>query len=127
LTQLQLIADLGDDLVMTAFFAALLFIVSYTAMAPWWRTQIGISLIVVDTGLVLALGPSVLHRMFGLSLADQVWYGWYFCASLTLVAAGVLWRTAVMVRDNWDNPRMLRFRVWLSSEAAYVRALLASR
>jgi hypothetical protein len=104
-TQAQLVADLTSDVVMAAFAASVLFIVTYTALAPWWRSQIGRSLIVLDTGLALVLAPSVLHRLLGVTLTTSLGFAWYYLASLALVAGSTLWRTWIVARVQWKARR----------------------
>ena len=105
MTATQLIADLTDDVVLGAFFGSLFFIVSYTITTPWWRHAIGMTLVVLDAGLVLTLAPGVLHRLFGLPFENSQFFKWYFLASLTLVAGGVWWRSLVMLKLNWHGRR----------------------
>ena len=98
MTQARLLADLTDDMVMVAFFASVLFVVAYTALASWWKSPIGRALVMMDTGLALVLAPLVLHRLLGLTLLTSISYAWYYLLSLSLVAGATLWRTVIIVR-----------------------------
>jgi predicted lysophospholipase L1 biosynthesis ABC-type transport system permease subunit len=97
-TQAQFLAGATRWALVAAFAASVLFIVVYTAMAPWWRTQIGRALVTMDAGLALALGPSAAHFTFGLQITESVAFAWYFLASLSLVAGSTLWRTWIIYR-----------------------------
>lgn len=101
MTQEHLITDLINDMVVLAFAASVLFIVVYTVLAPWWRSEIGRALIAMDTGLALALAPAVLHRLLGVSLAASLGFGWYYLGSLALVAGATLWRTWIIIKTQW--------------------------
>ena len=103
--QAQLVADLTDDVVMAAFVASVLFVVVYTALAPWWRSEIGRALIVMDPGLALVLGPSVIHRLFGVALVTSIWFSWYYLASIALVAGSTFWRTWLIAKTQWRHRR----------------------
>jgi hypothetical protein len=100
MTQAQLVADLGDDMVFFACAGSVAFLAAYLLLARGWRTEIGRALITLDIGLTLTLGPSVLHRLFGLSLAN-IAYAWYFVASIALVGAATWWRTWFVVKVQW--------------------------
>jgi hypothetical protein len=95
MTQLQFLADAGDDAVFAAFAGSLAFLAVYILLARGYRSPLGRALIRLDTGLVLTLGPSVIHRLFGLSLAS-IGYSWYFVASIALVACAT-WERAWFV------------------------------
>lgn len=105
--QAQLVADLTNDVVMLAFAASVLFIVVYSALAPWWRSEIGRALIVMDAGLALVLGPSVLHRLFGLTLVTSIGFAWYYLASIAIVAGSTFWRTYLIAKTQWRHRRRL--------------------
>lgn len=105
MTQARLLADLTNDVVMVAFAASILFLATYTALAPWWRSPIGRSLIALDTGLALVLAPSVLHRVLGLTLVASIGFAYYYLASLALVAGSTLWRTGIVAREQWRARR----------------------
>lgn len=84
MTQVQLLSDLSNDVVFFAWAGSVAFLVIYIALARGWRTEIGRALIRLDAGLTLALGPSVMHRLFGLTLTSLP-FAWYYVASIALV------------------------------------------
>ena len=106
MTQAQFVADATRDVVVAAFLASVLFVVVYTAMAPWWRTSIGRALVAMDAGLALTLAPSSLHMIFGLTVTASAGFGWYYLASLPLVAGSTLWRTWIIYRAQ--RPRRVK-------------------
>lgn len=100
MTQLQLLSDLGNDVVFFACAGSVAFLAVYLLLAKGWRTEIGRALIMMDAGLTLALGPSVVHRITGLSLAS-IGYAWYFVGSIALVGAATWWRTWFVIKVQW--------------------------
>jgi len=73
---------------------------AYILLARGYRTEIGRALIVMDAGLTLALGPSVVHRLTGLSLAS-IGYAWYFVASIAVVGLATWWRVWFVLKVQW--------------------------
>ena len=94
---MQLLTDLGNDVVFFACAGSVAFLTVYLLLARGWRTEIGRALITLDAGLTLALGPSVLHRLSGLSLASLA-FAWYYVASIALVGAAAWWRTWIVIK-----------------------------
>lgn len=97
MTQVQLLADLGNDVVFFAWAGSVAFLLVYVLLARGWRTKLGRALIRLDAGLTLALGPSVLHRLFGLSLASLP-FAWYYVASIALVGLATWERVWFVVK-----------------------------
>ena len=100
MTQIQLLTDLASDDVLFACAGSVAFLAVYLLLARGWRTEIGRALITLDAGLTLLLGPTVLARMFGLSLAG-IWYDWYSVASFALVGIATWWRAWFVVKVQW--------------------------
>lgn len=100
MTQVRLLTDLTIAAMVAAFTASVFFVAAYTILARWWRSPIARALCMLDTGLALTLAPSVLHWLLGFRVSDSTGFGWYFLASLTLVAAAVIWRTLIMVGEQ---------------------------
>lgn len=104
MTQAQLVADLGNDVVFFAWAGSVAFLAVYLLLARGWRTEIGRALIALDGGLTLALGPSVLHRLAGLSLTS-IGFAWYFVASIALVGMATWWRVWFVIKVQWRERR----------------------
>lgn len=102
MTQAQLVMELTNDAVIASFAASVLFVATYTALARWWRSEVGRALVALDTGLALTLAPLVLHRLSGLNVSS-LGFAWYYFGSLTLVAGATLWRTVIVVRTQWRD------------------------
>lgn len=99
MTQAQFVMDLGNDVVFFAWAGSVAFLLVYIGLARGWRTKIGRALIRLDGGLTLALGPSILHRLFGLSLASLA-FSWYFVASLALVGLATWERVWFVISEQ---------------------------
>lgn len=104
MTQAQLVMDLGNDVVFFAWTGSVAFLLVYLLLARGWHTEIGRALITLDAGLTLSLGPSVVHRLFGLSLAS-IGFAWYFVASIALVGVATWWRTWFVIKVQWRGRR----------------------
>ena len=104
MTQVQLLADLSNDVVFFACAASVAFLVVYIVLARGWQSEIGRALITLDAGLTLALGPSVLHRLFGLTLTS-IGFAWYYVASIALVGGATWWRTWFVIKVQWRQRR----------------------
>jgi hypothetical protein len=100
MTQPQLVADLGNDAVFVACAGSVVFVLVYVLLSRGYRTEIGRALITLDAGLTLALGPSVLHRLFGLSLAS-IAFSWYYAVSIAVVGLATWWRVWFVVKVQW--------------------------
>lgn len=105
MTQVQFLTDAGNDAVFFACAGSVAFLAVYLLLARGWRTEIGRALIMLDAGLTLALGPSVLHRLTGLSLSSLA-FAWYYVASITLVGAATWWRTWFVIRVQAEGAGM---------------------
>ena len=104
MSQVQLAADLGNDVVFFAWAGSVAFLAVYLGLARGWRTEIGRALIMLDGGLTLALGPSVSHRLFGLTLTS-LGFAWYYVGSIALVGAATWWRTWFVIKVQWRQRR----------------------
>lgn len=85
-----------ETAVLCAWFSSVVFLLGYSVIARWWLSPIGQAVAFLDACLVIALFPSVLHQLFGLSVIS-IFFAWYYGSSLFLVAAITLWRLALIV------------------------------
>ena len=80
------------------FAAAVLFIVTYTFLAPWWRNQIGITLVALDAIIAVVTLPGTLSLLFHVTAG--AWYTWFALGAFTLTPAVIGWRTWILVVVN---------------------------
>lgn len=104
MSQAQLAANLTSDAVFYAFIASIAFLTVYIALARGWRSEIGRTLLTLDAGLTLSLAPSVLHRLFGLSLLSLT-FAWYYFGSITIVGTATWWRVWFVIKVQWRGRR----------------------
>lgn len=104
MSQMRLLAELTDDAVLGAFICSAAFVITYSALARWWRSPIGVSLVTLDTGLALALSPAILHRFFGVPVTSAG-FQWFFLVCLCTIAAATAWRTVILAREQLRRRR----------------------
>lgn len=91
--------------VLFSFWSAVVFILGYTAISPWWRYSVGRAIVALDAALMLTLLPSALHLMFGL-MPRTSFFAWYDGFGFVLVGLICLWRLWVVWRVQKDaTPR----------------------
>lgn len=105
------VVTFDETAVLCAWFSSVIFLVGYSLIATWWRHPIGQAVAFLDACLVIALFPSVLHQLFGLSVIS-VFFAWYYGGSLFLVAAITLWRLMLIIGvQRKSTPRRARGQV----------------
>lgn len=83
---------------VTGFLSLIAWIVIYTAYQPWWKDQIGRTL-VIKTALIAGMFiPSILALFFHLNRSDSVAAGWIDVMLIGAVTPVMLWRIMV-----WRN------------------------
>ena len=95
-----LIQNVAYCVFLFAFLAAVLFMTVYTAMARWWRSEIGWARISLDFGLAMALFPSVLHFLLGVRIANSYGFAWFTIGAIAFVGCVSLWNLALVVRSQ---------------------------
>lgn len=88
------LADLVTAAVIAAFCAPLVLIAVYSATAPWWRSQIGRTLVTVKAAIALALLPPFAHRVAGPNVPPSTAF---------LIFQAVTWSVLalVLLRMSW--------------------------
>lgn len=112
MNQPQTIIDFLRVAVFAVEFSVLLFIVQYTRLAPWWKDQIGRTIVLKDILLFLALIPTTLTLFFNFSRLDSTVSAWIDIGIFFLIAVVMIWRTIVWQRihDTGNVPkRRVRF------------------
>lgn len=99
MSQLALLGQLISDAALAAFTSAVVFVATYSVLAPWWRSPIGRAMVTLDTAIAVTLAPSILHRFFGVAIAS-IGFMWLLFACLCVVAGATLWRTWILAREQ---------------------------
>jgi hypothetical protein len=94
----QAVTTFGEIATLSAFFACVLFVIVYTAVAPWWRTPMGRNIVSLDLVTALALLPSALHWIFSITVYFSEWYAWFSYSAVGLVPVVIAWRAVILVR-----------------------------
>lgn len=102
MTALVLATDALNACTISAFLAALVFIVNYSLRASWWRHAIGQTVVALDVAIVVTLLPRVIRLTFGFD-ASNLFYLWYSASCLFLVTGITLWRTRVINRVQGED------------------------
>jgi hypothetical protein len=98
-------ADLATITVIAAFFAPLLLIGVYSAVAPWWRHQVGRSLVTVKAAISLALLPPFAHRITNGPAQPGSAFTLFQAATWGILALVLLRMTWVIIATQRDGSR----------------------
>lgn len=96
---------LGQDVVVFAFISALLFIVGYTVLARWWKSEIGWARISLDFGIAVALSPTIIHIITGVRIVNSAVFGWYTIGAIAFVGSVSLWNLFLVARVQSKRQR----------------------
>ena len=95
----------GKIAVESVFYSALLFVAVISAYWPWWKSQIGWSIVAKSLALALAILPAMIAYWFGPRVYHEVpWLGWVTVTALWLVPPILAWRAVVI----WHVQRRAR-------------------
>jgi len=87
-----------------SFGCSFYYIVFYTVLAPWWRNAVGRGMVSFSFATMLLLLPTILHLIFGLSVANT-FFGWYYTSSLFMAGFIELYRTRTVYHiQQRDTP-----------------------
>jgi len=103
-----LIDTLGTDSVLFAFWSAIAFMVGYTVLAKWWRSEVGWARVSLDFAIALALSPTMVHVITGMRVEESVAFAWYQIGAIALVGLVSLWNLAVVARLQLKGLRRRR-------------------
>jgi hypothetical protein len=114
-TQYHLLADIINAGVFAAFIVSLLFpLVGLPALKfwphwrigfwPWWKTGFGINVVSLEFVIAVALLPSFLHRIAGLSATTYAFL-WLQAVSICLVPVVIIWRAVIIWHAQRDPAR----------------------
>lgn len=101
-----LINNLALASVQFAFYAAILFIVGYTILARWWKTELGWARVSLDFGIALALSPTLIHVAFNVRIENSIAFAWYQIAAVAFVGCVSLWNLALVIRTQLKHRKL---------------------
>jgi hypothetical protein len=98
-------ADLATITVIAAFCAPLLLIAVYTIAAPWYRHQVGRTLVTVKAAISLALLPPFVHRITNGPGRPSSAFTLFQAVTWGMLALVVLRMTWVIIATQRDGSR----------------------
>ena len=90
------LAVAGTVAVQGIFYSALLFPLVVATFWPWWKSELGWSIVAADVAYAVAVFPAMLSYWFGITL--PAWLLWASVVALWLVPPVVAWRASVLWR-----------------------------
>lgn len=106
MTQLRFINDLGVILVQVTFWVCVVFIISTSIFWPWWKTDLGWTIILKTACLGAILLPPNLTLIFGINTTSFFWR-WESVATFAGIAMTIIWRGIVIwLLQRRDPPPM---------------------
>lgn len=95
MTQNQVIVLCFRIVLISAFLSLSAFVAQYTRLAPWWRDQIGRTIVVKTVLLALVLIPSILALFFKFSPLGTRVASWFDIGVFALITPVMIWRIVV--------------------------------
>lgn len=108
--------------IQAIFWTSLIFIGVYSYLAPWWKTSMGRSLVIMDAALAIGIFPAILSRYFDLHLVSTEWVAWLDVTCFLVIPLVVLSRIWLVGKVNWNNVRMLKVRALPRTLLSWLRA-----
>jgi len=91
--------DVASVGVQVIFYVNIAFIAGVSLFWPWWRDQLGWSIIAKTAALSVVLLPAMLFIWFGPNAFTSArWLSWFATWALFLVPAALVWRFVVIFR-----------------------------
>lgn len=100
----QILHNYDVVLVQAGFWVSLAFVLVVSTYWPWWKTDVGWTIILEAVGLGLLLMPSTTGLEFGWNTSDLFWQ-WFVAICFTFVFVIMPWRAVVIWRrQRYDLP-----------------------
>lgn len=109
MTQSHVLGIVQNWDIYAAFIIPLLFPVAIAYIWPWWKDELGWTMVLVDLLLSAALLPSFLHRALGVPINTYV-FQWIVVISVGLIPIVIIWRTIVVFKTQKQAVREVRRR-----------------
>lgn len=103
MTQDQLLLLLFKVSTVSVELATLAFILTYTKLAPWWRSIIGRTIVWKDIALLLAFIPTTLSLFLQFSRLSSRIAAWIDIADFFVIAGIMLWRIRIWIRTHKEG------------------------
>ena len=98
----------GQIAVRALFWSVIGFVIAVSTFWPWWKSQLGWSIVAKSLALAIAVLPAMLVYWFGPAVyADAPWLQWVSVIGLWLVPPILAWRALVIWQAQRKSPRHL--------------------
>ena len=94
----------GQIAVEGIFYSALGFVAVVSFFWPWWKSQLGWSIVAKSLALALAVFPAMLAYWLGPGVARVAWLQWTALGALWVIPPILVWRLVVI----WQAQRKAR-------------------
>lgn len=95
----------GHAAIQGVFYSALLFVLAVSTFWPWWKSQLGWSIVAKSIALAIAVFPAMLAYWFGPQVYTRaLWLRWAAIGALWTIPLILAWRLAVI----WQAQRKAR-------------------
>jgi hypothetical protein len=105
MTQDQVITLLFKVVLISGALSVLLFVAVYTWYAPWWRDEIGRTIVVKDILIAIMLVPTILSLFFEFTRLSSRVAAWVDIGLFGLLTPVMLWRCVVWRRIHRGEDR----------------------
>ncbi len=108
MTQAELLAEIGTVLVHVTFWVSAAYIAGVSTFWPWWKTDLGWTIVLEAAAIMVVLLPFELHALFGLDPGGLA-FTWLRLAAFAAVPVILVWRFVVtLVIQLLDPPPVKR-------------------
>ena len=116
MTQLQILDDLEIIVTQVVFWVSVGFVLGVSTFWPWWKNDLGWTIIIKTACITGILVPFILHLYFGINESTLFWR-WTTLVLFSMIAIVMAWRfTVLWVIQRYSPPPMK------SGRAAYGKA-----
>jgi hypothetical protein len=103
MSQVQFLSDVDKILIQTVFWISVGFVVGVSTFWPWWKTDLGWTIVLKTAAIAALLLPANLHDLFGIQAGTLAW-AWWVTTSFASVGIVIVWRFIVMYILQRYNP-----------------------
>ena len=102
MTQIAFLTDWARDVVGVTFWVCVAFPLVVSFVWPWWKSEWGWNIILLEAAIALTLLRGVLISEFGFAFGSLPLL-WVAVLSLTLVPIVVVWRGFLIIRTQLSD------------------------
>lgn len=103
MTQIQFLNDAGTVGFHYVFWASVLFVLGVSTFWPWWKTDLGWTIVLKTACIAAILFPFFLHLILGVNVETLFWE-WWRLITFFMVGNIIVWRFFVILIIQRYNP-----------------------